>query len=689
MWQVILAYLRFERRKVFYFSKKKLVVSKKHVIGFLVFLAVILGFVQYSVIDHKNGLNQEAVFQDFENKKVEQFFNYRIYSTYGFRLIFHPSPVAIFFNNSSTISDLNAFADGGERFNIYKGFYGKKVFEMKKNLVSDYSSAIEVIGGLLVIFYGFGALASVEFLRFLSSIAGKKKIFWGIYLGSAIVLLAVLLLITACAYLLVMINGVVIPIDGYFLAFLGNAFLILLFFFSVGFVCGTIKNKMLGIVAALLIWATFIFIIPTGVDIIAAVKANTMTPLTELEAAKLKIFMDWQREMIKTQGVMNIGDKASESEKKLILDYKENEFRNLQDLEDSMIEQMVDNAKFYQLISSLFPTTHYQSVNNEISGCGYNELIKFCRYSKKLKVEFVNIIIEKEYFSNYKKVDAFCKNDANLYKSKSGLPSYYILGLIMTLLYISICLRIAYQRCEKILFELPQEDLNKYDCKPKNIQLKSSSIKSWQVHGTLWSRCLYNLLSNEPRRGNEQWPSLKVTLNGAELNTANQRQDFIYPCHADHIPADITAGNFLNLAMDILKVDKSKRLEISSAISLETFGMKQMRRLTGSEKGALLMALLEMKPFAVYLIDDIVKNMPFEFCSRLDDKMFQLYSEDDALVLHLFPEITYMLPCSQHTPNSKLEPFHESDQWLNVTDDLTRGLKIIHENQEEEKDTSQ
>jgi len=684
MWLVILAYFRYELRKVFYISKKKVVISKKHVIGFLVFLAVILGFVQYGVMVYKNDLKQEAIFQDFENKKVEQFFNYRIYSTYGFRLIFHPSPVSIFFSNSSTISDLNAYADGGERFNIYKGFYGKKVFEMKKNLVSDYSGVIGVIGGLLVLFYGFGALANGEFLRFLASIANKWKIFWGIYFGGAIALLAVLLLITALVYLLVIIDGVLIPFDVYVSAFLGNAFLLLMFFFSVGFVCGTAKEKMPGIVIGLLIWVAFIFIIPTGVDIITVVKANNITPLTELESAKLKIFLDWQKEIIKKEGILKMGDKPSENRKILIQEYEKNELEKLQELEDKMIDQIADNTRFFQLLSSLFPTTHYQSVNNEISSRGYNELVKFCRYSKKQKIDFILMVIDKEYFTGYSKVEVFSKDDSNIYKAQPGLPSYFLLGLIMTLLYISVCLRIAFQRFEKILFDLPQEDLDKYKCNPKIIHLKTCTIKSYQAHGSLWHRMLYNLLSNEPHRGNEQWPSLKVTLDGRELNTSAQRQDFICPCHADHIPANITAGNFARLVMDLLKVDKIKREEISNAFSLESFEAKKIRQLTGDEKGQLLLSLLEMKPFAVYLIGDIVKDMPFDFCSRLDNKMFQLYGENDMLVLHLFPEITYIMPCSNRIPGIKLEPFHESKQWLNVTDDLTRGLKINREDREED-----
>ncbi|MCX6584910.1 MAG: hypothetical protein NT166_32460 [Candidatus Aminicenantes bacterium] len=685
MWLVIFHYFLYELRKVFYISKKKVVISKKHVIGFLVFLAVILGFVQYGVMVYKNDLKQEAIFQDFENKKVEQFFNYRIYSTYGFRLIYRAAPVSIFFSNSSTISDLNAFADGGERFNIYKGFYGKKVFEMKKNLVSDYSGVIGVIGGLLVLFYGLGALANGEFLRFLASIANKWKIFWGIYFGGAIALLAVLLLITALVYLLVIINGVVIPFDVYVSAFLGNAFLILLFFFSVGFVCGTVKEKMTGIVIALLIWTAGIFIIPTGVDIITVLKANSITPLTELESAKLKIFLDWQNGLNNKLGVLKLGDLPSEDWKKEMLEYRKNELNILIELEDKMIEQMADNAKFCQLISILFPTSYYQSVNNEISSRGYNELVKFCRYSKKQKIDFILMIIDKEYFTGYSKVEVFSKDDSNIYKAQPGLPSYFLLGLIMTLLYISVCLRIAFRRFEKILFDLPQEDLEKYDCRPKNIKLESSTtIKSYQAHGSLWRLMLYNLLSNEPCRGNEQWPSLKVTLNGMELNTASQRQDFIYPCHADHIPAGITAGNFVRLVMDLLKVDKIKREEISVAFSLESFAAKKIHQLTGDEKGQLLLSLLEMKPFAIYLIGDIVKDMPFDFGSRLDNKMFQLYSDDEHLVLHLFPEITYIMPCSNRIPGIKLEPFHESNQWLNVTDTLTRGLKINRENQEQD-----
>ena len=49
-----------------------------------------------------------------------------------------------------------------------------------------------------------------------------------------------------------------------------------------------------------------------------------------------------------------------------------------------------------------------------------------------------------------------------------------------------------------------------------------------------------------------------------------------------------------------------------------------------------------------------------------------------------FAATTYILPCSNRIPGIKLEPFHESKQWLNVTDDLTRGLKINREDREQD-----
>ncbi|HLP47671.1 MAG TPA: hypothetical protein VK469_17125, partial [Candidatus Kapabacteria bacterium] len=197
MMNVIVAFWRYERRKFF---------SKKYVAGFLALLAIVLAFHQYNTLEYKNTLAQVDSFKDFEYKKVDQFFNYRIYSTYGFRLMFQPAPLSIFFNNSVTVSDLNAFADGGERFYIYKPVYGKKIFDLKKNWVSDFSEIIMLIGGLLVLFYGCFALANMEYLRFLTSIAGKRKLFWGLYAARAIWILTGLLVITACSFLLILFN---------------------------------------------------------------------------------------------------------------------------------------------------------------------------------------------------------------------------------------------------------------------------------------------------------------------------------------------------------------------------------------------------------------------------------------------------------------------------------------------------
>lgn len=665
---VVGAFLGYEGRKF---------LAKDYIVGFIVLLTLVLGFVQYNTLDYKDTLIQVNTFQDFENKKVDQFFNYRIYSTYGFRLMFLPAPVSIFFTNSVTVPDLNAFADGGERFNVYKAIYGKKIFELRKNLFSDFSSIIFLIGGLLALFYGYAALTNEEYLRFLASFTDKKHLFKSIFLSRVIWILAIFFLIMVCSFFLVMLNGMKIPIDWYVFSFFVSTFLILVFFFMVGFACGTAKTKLLGLGTAILIWVIFIFIFPTGVDIITVSKARNITPINELEWSKLKIFLDWEKEMIRKEGVMKIGVKPSASQKELMIDYKKNELKNLQELEDKMITQMENNARFYQFLSALFPTTFYQSVNNEISSRGYNELINFCRYAQKLKIDFIMMIIEKEYFTTYTKVEPFNKDNANVYHSRPGLPSYFLLGFILTILYISGALRVAYSRFNKILFGLSQEENEAPKYKPKEIKLERGKIKSWLILSNFLNRVLYNFLSNETRQINKKWPSFKVILDGVLLNNSNQKQHFIYLCHVSEFPGQNTVSNFLRLIMDLLKVENAIREEITARLSLDIPSSRKLSRLNNNEKGAVILAILDMKPFAIYLIDDIAKNMPFEFCASLDKKMFELW-DNGAAVLHLFSGINFHGPLKKHEPlEEKNMPFCESNDWLNTIDDFLEEKEEI------------
>lgn len=677
MLKVILAYWRFEGWKL---------PSKKYAIGLMVFLLVALAFVQNNISDYKNSLVQVDSFKDFENKKVEQFFNYRIYSTYGFRMMFLPAPLSILCNNSVIDSDLVAFADGGERLNFYKPFSGKKSFELKKNVFSDFSWIIRIIASIIALLYGSISLSNMENSRFLASFTSKKKLFWGIYIARAIWVFMILLLIMGCSLLLVWFNGLTIHIDGYMLTSFLITFLVLVFFFSVGFASGIGRPKLAGYEIAILIWLFFILIFPITLAVIINNKAEKMTPVNDIELAKLKVYSDWEKEWIKEEGTRKIGDKVTEKVKDYMIHYKENELKKLQKLEDKLIDQMEKNARFSQFLSGLFPTTYYQSVNNEISSRGYNELIKFNRYAQKLKIDFVNMVIDKEYFTGYSTVDVFNKNDGNIYKAHPGLPAYFFLGFIMTLLYISGSIAIAYSQFNRALFGLQQEKKQVFKYTSTDIVLESGKVNFWRSCGNFLNRLLYNLFSNESQRENEKWISFKVFLDNQVLNAATLKQNFLYLCQFAAFTGEFIVVRYLNLVMELMGVDTARRKEIHASFNLDAFGNRTFSQLNKNEQGIFFMTILDMKPFDVYLIDNVSNEAYFEFCFSLNKKMSQ-FADAGAAVVFLFEECNFQFPRKKTI--EKTAPFFPSNGWLNTVNDpaLSRyPIDFNNDNDESDED---
>jgi len=643
-----MAFLKFELRQL---------ILRGPVLAILFLLVLALGFTQLGVSDLKNSQAQKAVFQDFESKKVDQFFNYKIYSSYGFRLIFQSDPFSVFFFNSVTVPDLNAYADGGERLNIYKAIYGKNVFEMRQNWFTDYSGVMQLIGGLFALFYGYIFQTSAEYLRMLSSIGSKKEIFRSILFARMKTLFLVLLFVTACSFLLVLLNGVIIPIDIYALTSLFSSFLLLSFFFSVGFFFGLLKSKIAGVTSALMVWAIVIFIIPTVINIIISNKASEILPIYQLEIEKLKIYMDFENDWIKKEGVLNIGDKKTDKVKNYMMYYKENGLKNIQALENKIIDQMEANARLFQFLSSLFPTTHYQSVNNELSSRGYDELIKFCRYSLKQKVDFVLGVIEKEYFSNYSKVEPLFKGEDNVYKAHPGLPKDFLLGVLFNILWILAFLIPAYPRFKKNLLEL--EEKKKKDPDIVEVKLDTVDVNSFQADNDLVTRQLYNYLSDEPGEFKKRGYSLKVTVDDKVLNMAEQKKEFLFLCHPSELPGDTKTGNYLDFIMDLMDIDKTKREDLASRFDLASIRSTKLKRLDDEQMGKVYQAILDMKQYPIYLFGDTFRKMGWEFCHPLVEKMIRL-TNDGSLVIHIFENMDTI-----YRKKSKSCWFHKTNLWIN------------------------
>ncbi|MCU0288920.1 MAG: hypothetical protein MUF15_21310 [Acidobacteria bacterium] len=108
-------------KSIFTMETQRLLNNKNIGLLFL-FSLLCFYFVQTGIGIYKSIIENKEKFQDIEQLKVKQYISYSQYGSYGFRVLFIPSPLSIFFVNSSVISELTANVDSGERLNIYNSF---------------------------------------------------------------------------------------------------------------------------------------------------------------------------------------------------------------------------------------------------------------------------------------------------------------------------------------------------------------------------------------------------------------------------------------------------------------------------------------------------------------------------------------------------------------------------------------
>ncbi|MCX6578601.1 MAG: hypothetical protein NT166_00275 [Candidatus Aminicenantes bacterium] len=658
----------------FQISEEKQALSRLNIAVALLILAMGLGLLQHHVSEYKKTQDQKAVFQDVEKNKVEQFINFRQYGFFGFRLLFLADPLSTLFMNSTVLQDMTAYIDSGERLNIYQSLKSRKPFDVTKFLFADCSGIYLCFVGLLAIFYGYMAFLNTEYLKFLASLTGKKKLFSSIYLSRASILVQFSLIYLASAVLLITINGVAIGIDQYLAVLFIKMCGVSLAFFALGAVFGLCESIFVGLAGAIASWFIPLFIIPFIVSVIVSANSGTIKPENQLEIEKLKLMMGFEKNAKEKGVTLELNQVSGDSQRKYIQSYYKNEFQKIQALEEMVKAQMQECTKLHYLLSAFFPTTGYLALTQEISSKGYENLYAFYQEVIQIKEAFFKEYIKQVYFSSQPaKVEPFLKGDENIFIGKPALPGYLLLDFFFNLLWIVGLAMLAYGRFKKSLFGLPEMEAVPVPS-TCHIRIKTEVLNSWYADEDYLNNYLYNLLSGAALQDNKKAYPFTVTLNGQPWDTAGDPQNFLYLCPPKKIPGYIKVGNLLDLEMDLADVPKEKKETILVRFSLKPILKKRFGRLNRDEMGQVMLALLEMKPYDFYLINNIARKMYWEFSRALVEKMHTL-SEAGAAVLFLTDEYISM----DRSIRTRVY-FHESYTWIqNVTDlkniDLNRELE--------------
>lgn len=616
--------------------------SRKNVIILLLFFLLTLYFVD-SGIDRCRQIKQDKKeFQKLEQFKVKQYVNYNQYGKYGFRLLFIPAPLSILFDNSGVFSELTANIDSGEVLNIYHSWKGKTLYGKKPGGFKDFSGLILLLGSLFALYFGYESFRHKEYLKFLSSLANHRTVFFSIFFSRIILLILFFLFEIGGALLLLKFNGLIFSKSEYsqLWCYLLVMLILLLFFFISGTVIGTFKSKSAALITIIALWFSVVFFIPGTIDSIIYRKANTITSEFQLELEKLKTLMKFEKRAIDEEGRFKRSNRNSEEVRELVENYWNIEFESIRAIEKKMENEMRKNAKRFQNLSLIFPSTFYISTCHEVSSRGYHNFIDFYITAQKLKEQFVRFYLNRVYYSNFSTVESFIKKDENIFYSRSGLPDHFGTGVILNGLLIFALLFLSYARFRYVLFvSAKKETLNPDDL---HIPLEKAKCTVCITSSEQIRSLLFGFFSGQ---GKDSFKG-KIEIDGSEIEGGKTRQDFAYLCHQEKIPGDIKAVDFLSFLRRLLRLPRTAVAEIRKKLDTKENKGKKFADIDHITQGDILFFAARSTKSRIYFIDEIEKGMPQAYTNKLLRNLQELKKEK-VIILYLSSNLYFTAKVSE------------------------------------------
>jgi hypothetical protein len=454
---------------------------------------ILLAFLCWDGIrDYNKILANKKPFQEMERDKVSMHLHYTFYGVRGVRLLFIPSPLSAIFNDSAVFEGMVAHVDSAEMLNISNSFKGKDLFSNSGGFM-DFSGIMLLISSFVALLYGWDATRNQEYLKFISDISGSRKPGFLITLARIILLNLFFWVLSAMVLFWLLINGINAA-NIFYLVHVLLLTLVITFFTAGGAIIGSIKNKPSPFITLPLVYFLLVFFIPWLLQRAVYMEAKEgIKSIYKFEYQSFKYMMTFEKRFYKHFEVWKSGDIAPDDIKSMIQSGQEVEYKQMRKTELKRIEGIVKRIRTYQTISFFFPTPFYISTNKELSSKGFQNFINFYRYAYDMKQDFIKFYIDRKFYRPLPKsgVEPFIKGNEDLFYGQSHLPQGFILGLVLTILYIAVLLVTLYRMQTKGIKEEKVKsvkvDFNKGNplfalC--KNEKIKSDIFRYYQEQKT-------------------------------------------------------------------------------------------------------------------------------------------------------------------------------------------------------------
>jgi len=445
----MLAFLRFERRRIFG-EKKNLI--------FLGFISLFSAYFVFSGLnEYRQFQSEKKIFIKFEKEKISQFVTYAQYGTFGFRLLYEASPLNLFFVNSSVLQDVESNIDNFEAIKVESSFKGKKLF-LKRGYFKDFAGIPFIFGSLLMLYMGYLAMVSPEYLRFITGRMSLKK-YYGLTTAARLFWLDLFFISLGLGlFFLVQLDGVNFPRSEKMIFFLYLLFLVLLldFIYLLGQLTTVlVRFRKVFFLWFFIVWFICIFLLPEINRISVFNKSLVLESAEKVNLEKFRTLMALEkkfRDFLKVNPAAPL-DQIRQMQKKFAVQFINSSYLLNTGLETKYLRDVERVIAGHERQSVLFPTTFYYFLTGEVSGKGYYGYLDFMDYIMKLRNRFIQFYLKKRYETNDTAVESFVKSDENIFRSRSRLPKTFWLGLLVTVLYGTAFLALTYWRLRSQVFQ--------------------------------------------------------------------------------------------------------------------------------------------------------------------------------------------------------------------------------------------
>lgn len=603
---------------------------KKNLVPVLILFLLLILSLNSGIDRYNSSFHRMKSFKEMSDTNFQRLKTIYEYGYQGVTVAFQPGAMTIFFTNLGLPSDLTGKVDAYTYLGIHDNFKDNSLFTGTLTGWWNCAGVLLLFGSLLALFYGLETFRDKEYLKCLSSLLSTGRVFFYTLVARVLFITVTLLALFAGMLLFALARGIdlsLLSTKG-MAGFFSSSWLVMVFFFLLGIIlCLTLKSHN-GMIAMLVTWFILVFLANGFVGSLIEGRALDCTEDYQNEIDKSEVYSNFEKQAKKILSKEDL--KNIDAKKLFVKKYLEEDYKSIELLETTLRRKITANIDNYEVFAGFVPTVFFQATAAEAGSKGLRNFTAFYAYLQKTKLAFIQFFLNRLYYNNPGVLVDFIRGEENIFRAKSQLPGRFALGVLVNLAYIFLLSGLSLVFFSRYIYtpglKKTLKEKNPAIRLGKDDYLVALYLRKGQRR---FNDHLYNLLSGKPDRFNRD---IDITVDGIDPRKHPGKMDFVYLCHLDRIPGDITAAAYIRFFSRLLNIGKLEREKILAPISRKA-RRKTLAGLDDSDKAQVYLSVWPFLKKKIYLLDDVYLDMPAGVIFGLKEVVLDWLAGESAVIL--------------------------------------------------------